>query len=282
MRPRKYFCATMFVAVCDQNFGNSTSRCSNAGPLLPGISASRVSHSISSNGSRPGIVKYRVGATLASSSRTLLTYSCFFRCLRRLLRGGHAVLPGRVSSHSSRRARGGASCERTGHARTPVGRHEKSAICRKIGPPAHAVSLAVRGAPGPATARHHARRGGRCDEERGERRQHDDGIRHPARVGDPEVVPGSELDRIVERARHRRVGGLDLAETSTASRPSGPSSASRAPSAGRQDAASLLQAAPADRRDCAPGHGRPGPRTPERARSRSARRCTAARPRAAP
>ena len=24
MRPRKYFCATMFVAVCDQNFGNST------------------------------------------------------------------------------------------------------------------------------------------------------------------------------------------------------------------------------------------------------------------
>ena len=23
-RPRKYFCATMFVAVCDQNFGNST------------------------------------------------------------------------------------------------------------------------------------------------------------------------------------------------------------------------------------------------------------------
>jgi len=28
MRPRKYFCATMFVAVCDQNFGNST-------PVLP-------------------------------------------------------------------------------------------------------------------------------------------------------------------------------------------------------------------------------------------------------
>ena len=54
MRPRKYFCATMFVAVCDQNFGNSTSRCSKAGPLLPGIRASRVSHSISSNGSRPG------------------------------------------------------------------------------------------------------------------------------------------------------------------------------------------------------------------------------------
>ena len=75
MRPRKYFCATMFVAVCDQNFGNSTSRCSNAGPLLPGIRASRVSHSISSNGSRPGIVKYRGGATLAVSSTTLLTIS---------------------------------------------------------------------------------------------------------------------------------------------------------------------------------------------------------------
>src|SRR5439155_1055011 len=53
MRPRKYFCATMFVAVCDQNFGNSTSFCSKAGPSLPGISASRVSHSISSNGTRP-------------------------------------------------------------------------------------------------------------------------------------------------------------------------------------------------------------------------------------
>ena len=41
MRPRKYFCATMFVAVCDQNFGNSTPFCSNTGLSLPGISASR-------------------------------------------------------------------------------------------------------------------------------------------------------------------------------------------------------------------------------------------------
>ena len=54
MRPRKYFCATMLVAVCDQNLGNSTLRCSNAGPFLPGMNASRISHSISSNGSRPG------------------------------------------------------------------------------------------------------------------------------------------------------------------------------------------------------------------------------------
>ena len=37
MRPRKYFCATMFVAVCDQNFGNSTFFCSNVGPFLPGM-----------------------------------------------------------------------------------------------------------------------------------------------------------------------------------------------------------------------------------------------------
>ena len=76
MRPRKYFWATMFVAVCDQNFGNSTSRCSNAGPSLPGMWASRSSHSISSNGSRPGIVKKRRGATLASPSTTVLTISC--------------------------------------------------------------------------------------------------------------------------------------------------------------------------------------------------------------
>ena len=34
MRPRKYFCATMFVAVCDQNFGNSTPFWSNAGLVL--------------------------------------------------------------------------------------------------------------------------------------------------------------------------------------------------------------------------------------------------------
>ena len=57
MRPRKYFCATMFVAVWLQNLGNSTFFCSNAGPSLPGMSASRISHSTSSNGSRPGIVK---------------------------------------------------------------------------------------------------------------------------------------------------------------------------------------------------------------------------------
>ncbi len=57
MRPRKYFCATMFVAVWLQNFGNSTAFCSKAGPSRPGISASRVSHSTSSKGSRPGIVK---------------------------------------------------------------------------------------------------------------------------------------------------------------------------------------------------------------------------------
>ena len=51
----------MFVAVCDQNFGNSTSFCSNAGPFLPGMCASRISHSISSNGSRPSIVNRRHG-----------------------------------------------------------------------------------------------------------------------------------------------------------------------------------------------------------------------------
>src|SRR5438874_6254798 len=75
IRPRKYFWATMFVAVCDQNFGNSTPRCSNAGPLRPGIRASRVSHSISSKGSRPGIVKKRRTPRRAPSSVTVLTTS---------------------------------------------------------------------------------------------------------------------------------------------------------------------------------------------------------------
>ena len=75
MRPRKYFWATMFVAVCDQNFGNSTSFCSKAGPSLPGMKAWRSSHSTSSKGSRPGIVKRRRGATLASASTTVFTIS---------------------------------------------------------------------------------------------------------------------------------------------------------------------------------------------------------------
>ena len=46
--PRKYFWATMLVAVWLQNAGNSTSVCWNEGPSLPGISASRVSHSTAS------------------------------------------------------------------------------------------------------------------------------------------------------------------------------------------------------------------------------------------
>src|SRR5437773_2112643 len=75
MRPRKYFCETMFVAVCDQNFGNSTPFCSKTAPSLPGIRASRDSHSISSKGSRPGIVKRRRTPTFASSCATAFT-SC--------------------------------------------------------------------------------------------------------------------------------------------------------------------------------------------------------------
>ena len=42
-----------------RSVGNSTFLCSKAGPSLPGMRASRSSHSISSNGSRPGIVKKR-------------------------------------------------------------------------------------------------------------------------------------------------------------------------------------------------------------------------------
>jgi hypothetical protein len=44
MRPRKYFCATMFVAVCDQKRGNSTFFCSNAGPFLRDVGVA-ISHS---------------------------------------------------------------------------------------------------------------------------------------------------------------------------------------------------------------------------------------------
>ncbi len=75
IRPRKYFCATMFVAVCDQNFGNSTDFWSNTGLSLPGMKASRSSHSTSSNGSRPGIVKKRSTPTEAASFSTTFTTS---------------------------------------------------------------------------------------------------------------------------------------------------------------------------------------------------------------
>src|SRR3954470_13980192 len=57
MRPRKYFWATMFVEFCDQDFGNSTPRCSNAGFSGSPMTASRISHSIASNGLTPGSVK---------------------------------------------------------------------------------------------------------------------------------------------------------------------------------------------------------------------------------
>ena len=57
MRPRKYFWATMLVAFCDQLFGNSTPRCSNAGLSGSPIRASRISHSTASNGLTPASVK---------------------------------------------------------------------------------------------------------------------------------------------------------------------------------------------------------------------------------
>src|SRR3954452_22080670 len=57
MRPRKYFWATMFVEFCDQVFGNSTPRCSNAGFSGSPMTASRMSHSTASNGLKPGSVK---------------------------------------------------------------------------------------------------------------------------------------------------------------------------------------------------------------------------------
>jgi hypothetical protein len=56
--PRKYFCTTTLVAVCDQVLGNSTPRCSkNTLPSAPLITASRNSHSTVSNGSTPWRVK---------------------------------------------------------------------------------------------------------------------------------------------------------------------------------------------------------------------------------
>ncbi len=55
--PRKYFDTTMLVACCDQNFGNSTSRCSKTtSPFSLPMTADLSSHSTSSKGSTPSRV----------------------------------------------------------------------------------------------------------------------------------------------------------------------------------------------------------------------------------
>src|SRR4029453_8275994 len=58
--PRKYFDTTMLVACCDQNRGISTSRCSKtSSPFSLPMTADRISHSTSSNGSMPSRLKKR-------------------------------------------------------------------------------------------------------------------------------------------------------------------------------------------------------------------------------
>src|SRR3989442_1779794 len=58
--PRKYFEATTLVAICDQNLGNSTSRCSKTTwPFSFEMTAVRRSHSTSSNGFAPARVNTR-------------------------------------------------------------------------------------------------------------------------------------------------------------------------------------------------------------------------------
>src|SRR5712691_6377860 len=58
--PCRYLLATILVAVTDQSFGTSTSFCSKIGlPLASVIRAVRFSHSISSYGETPSLVKKR-------------------------------------------------------------------------------------------------------------------------------------------------------------------------------------------------------------------------------
>jgi hypothetical protein len=61
MAPRKYFCATMLVAVWLQLFGTSMFFCSKTGlPRSSLMTAVRSSHSISSNGCVPSVAKKRL------------------------------------------------------------------------------------------------------------------------------------------------------------------------------------------------------------------------------
>ena len=124
MRPRKYFWETMFVAVCDQNFGNSTSFCSNAGPSLPGMCAWRSSHSISSNGSRPGMVKKRRGATVASESTIVFTTSSSAAFAVTCACSAVAIVSSRTEFDitSSRPGERCSSCERVRDDRARAGR----------------------------------------------------------------------------------------------------------------------------------------------------------------
>src|SRR5438445_1916355 len=68
--PRKYFDATTFVAVIDQNAGTSTPFCSKTFPASPGITASRRSQAISSYGCTPSVVNVRANRRPCSGVRS--------------------------------------------------------------------------------------------------------------------------------------------------------------------------------------------------------------------
>src|SRR5207248_9775396 len=114
----------MLVAVCDQNLGNSTFFCSKAGASLPGISASRVSHSISSNGSRPGIVKKRRTPRFALSCATVFTsFSSVISTVSTALADAISPTSLRLEWYVLRHgSRGRARVERTAQNREGVGR----------------------------------------------------------------------------------------------------------------------------------------------------------------
>ena len=74
--PRKYFWATMFVAFCDHDAGNSTSVCSKETvPPWP-MRASRSSHSTVSNGCTPGCVKKRLSRSASPVEASIVVVTC--------------------------------------------------------------------------------------------------------------------------------------------------------------------------------------------------------------
>ena len=94
MRPRKYFWATMFVAVCDQNFGNSTSFCSKAGPSLPGMQrvADLPLDLVERVAARDREVATRRDRSIRIGNRVRVLVGGVYRCGGRLLCGCHLVL----------------------------------------------------------------------------------------------------------------------------------------------------------------------------------------------
>ena len=199
----------MFVAVCDQNFGNSTSRCSNAGAALAGdqrvtrLPLDLVERVAPRDREVPprGDARLLVEDAVDELSSSVAACAACVACLAVAMLSSRAEM----SSYSPRRARTSASCERTGHARTRVGRHRNSCKLRKIAPRSTSGVYRSEAAPSAAAVRDGQPR--RRDEQRpGERGEHDQRIRARRETS----AAAARSAKRVDRARCSAEGAASL------------------------------------------------------------------------